>query len=154
MRGPVQGAQKGAGRDGVADERADAALVPIAFGDDGAPKARRQGVDLEVRRGAFDLVEQAQDVGDREVVEPRAEGAARTARARQRRQQPVQRPRLAEEEQLVLAAEVVVQIAGGERGGPRDVAHARRRETHLAERARGGPEDLDPPGIGALHDAG
>ena len=88
MGGPVEGTEKGAGRDrrvrrlqfAVAhtggDQCTDAALVAIALGDDRFAQRRRQGVDLEVRRGSLEVVDEAAHVGEGEGAEARPERTA------------------------------------------------------------------------------
>ena len=88
-------------------------------------------------------------MGDGQIVQADGERATGAARAVQRGEQPIEGPVLAEEEQFVLAAKIVVQIRGGEVRGARDVAHAGRGEPDRAERAGRGAEDLDPAGVGA-----
>ena len=124
MRGPVERAEKRTGRDGrvgraqraapsaAGDERAHAALVPIPLGDDARAQARREGIDLEVRARPLDLVEEAEDVRDGHVVQPRAQRSAADPRRGERLEQAIQRAVLTEEEELVLAAEIVIQVAG------------------------------------------
>jgi len=159
--GPVEGAEKGARRDrrvgrgelaasdAVGDERADAAFVPIALGDNRRAQRGRQGVDLEMRGGSFELVDEAEDVRDGELAQPRGERTGGPARAVQRGEHAVERAALTEVEQLVLAGEVVIQDAGREVGGGRDLAHAGAREPDRSERARRRPQDLDAPRLGA-----
>jgi hypothetical protein len=146
--GRIDGAQ-GAAADAVGHHRADAAFVAVAFCDDAAAKRRRQRIHFEMRRGAFDLVEQTEDVGRRQVAQPVGQRPAIPACRGQRGEQPVERAVLAEEEELVLAAEVVIQVAGGEVGGDRDVAHAGGGEAARAKHAGRGPHDLDPAVVGA-----
>ena len=158
---PVQRAEKGAGgdrrigraqgaaADAVGDHRAHAALVAIPLGDDEAAEGRRQGVDLEMRRGALHLVEQAEDVRRGELAQAIGERPARAADRGQRRQQPIERPVLAEEEDFVLAAEVVIQVAGRQVRGHRDVAHAGGSKPVRPEDARRRAHDLEPAGVGA-----
>ena len=160
-RRPVERAEKGARRHGRiaaaqlaaanagGDERADTALVAIALGDDGRAQASGEGVDLEVRRRPFDAVDQTQDVRDRQRVQPRADRPAAGAGGAERAEKAVERPILTKEQDLVLAAEVVVQVAGGEVGGDGDLAHAGGGEAAGAEDAGGGAEDLETPGVGA-----
>ena len=63
-----------------------------------------------------------------------APAAGRLAPRRgERGEQTVERAVLAEKQDLVLAAEVVVQVAGREVGGDRDVAHAGGGEAAVAE---------------------
>ena len=159
VRGPVQRAEEGARGDGgvrrvqhpranpAGDERADAALVRVALGDDPGSEAGRQSVDLEMRGGAFDFVHEAEDVGDRHVAQAVRERPSIPARGGQRAQQPIDRTVLAEEEELVLAAEVVIQVAGREIGCNRDVAHARVGEPARAEDARRRAHDLHAAGV-------
>ena len=157
--GPVQGAEERAGRDGgidgakqasphaVLDECADAALVRIALDHNRRPQALRQGMNLDMRRRSFDLIDQAEDVGDGKVVKPRRERAAPFSGAIERGEQTIERAPLAEEEQLVLAFEVVIQVPGRQVGRRRDLAHPGRGETHRPERPRCRPENLHPAPI-------
>ncbi len=159
--GPVERAEEGAGHDGrvagaqnsgtdaAGDERADAALVAVALGDDGRAQPRGQRVHLEVRGRSLDLVEQAPDVGAGEGAQPGVERGVAAAGVGERGEQPVERAVLAEVQNLVLAPEVVVQVPGREVGGLGDVAHAGVGESAGAEDPRGGPEDRDAPLVGA-----
>lgn len=161
MRRPVQRAEQRACGDGgirrpqlaaadaVGDEGAHPALVAIPFGDDALAQPGRQGIDLEMRRRSFHFVEQTQDVADRERPEPRGERIAVAAGGGERGEQPIERAVLAEEEQFVLAAEVVIEVAGRQVRGGRDVAHAGGGEAVRPEEARGGAEDRHAPGVGA-----
>lgn len=96
--------------DSVGDELADTSLVPIALGDDVRAEVVGQGIDLEVSRGAFDLVDQTQHVIHREATKPFLKGAPAPPRVRERREQPIERAVLAEEQEFVLAREVVVEV--------------------------------------------
>jgi len=128
VRRPVERAEKRPRRDGgvrgaelttadaVGHQRADAALVAVALRDDARAQARREGVDLEVRRGAVDLVEQAQHVGRREDAKPAWKRRSIAPRPRQCREHPLERLVLAEEQQFVLAAEVVIEVSRREVG--------------------------------------
>jgi hypothetical protein len=160
--GPVQRAEERARRDGgvggaqpaaldaVGDERPDAALVSIALGDNRRTQPGRQCVHFEVRRRSFDFVEEAEHVRDRHLVQAPGERAGAIApRLGQRLEQAIERSVLAEEENLVLAAEIVVEIAGREIGGDGDLAHPGGGEAAGAEDARGSAHDLDPPVVGA-----
>jgi hypothetical protein len=160
--GPVQRAEERARRDGgvggaqpaaldaVGDERPDAALVSIALGDNRRTQPRRQCVHFEVRRRSFDFVEEAEHVRDRHLVQAPGERAGAIApRLGQRLEQAIERSVLAEEENLVLAAEIVVEIAGREIGGDGDLAHPGGGEAAGAEDAGGGAHDVDAPVIGA-----
>ena len=138
-----------AGADAGRDERAHAAFVLVTLGDDTGAEARGKSVDLEVRRRAFDLVDQAQHVGDRHRAQPGRQRAATLARASQRVEQTIDRAVLAEEQQFVLAAEVVVKVAWRQIGGDRDVTHAGGGKTAGAEDPRGGAHDRDPASLGA-----
>jgi hypothetical protein len=130
------------------DERPHAALVAIALGDDGGAEAAGQSVELEVRRRPLELLDQTEHVGGGELAQPRRQRTAQPPRRSERGVQAVQRLVLTEVEELVLAAEVVIEVAGREVGGDGDVAHARRGEAALAEDARGGFQDLHAPGVG------
>jgi len=163
--GPVDRAQERARRDGrvggaqeappdaAGNERADAALVAIALGDDARAQPRRQRVHFEMRRRSLDVVQQAEDVRGGDVAEAAGERAGAAPRARERLEQPIERSVLAEKEQLLFAAEVVIEVAGREVGGDGDVAHAGRGEPARAEHARRRAHDRDAPGVGALRTA-
>src|SRR5438874_2698161 len=115
VRGPVQGAKEPPCRDrriaapelpaphALVNQRTHAAFVAIAFGDNGTAQGRRQGVDLEVGRRSFELVEQASYVSDGERPKARGDRPAAPDGVRQRTEQPVERTVLAEEEDFVLA---------------------------------------------------
>jgi len=135
--------------DAVADERPHAAFVAVALGDDGRAHPRRQRRHFQVRRRSLDLVDQTEHMGDGEVVQSIGERPAAAPRGGERLEQLIERLILAEEEELVLAAEVVIQVGGGEVGRDGDIAHAGRGEAVGAERPRGGPQDLDAPRVGA-----
>lgn len=165
MRGPVQRAQERAcgdggirgaqrpGPDAGGDQRTNAAFVLVALGHDPHPQHGWQGVDFEMGGRALDLVDQAQDVGDGEIADAGGQRATIAPRGRQRVEQPIGGPVLAEEQQLVLASEIVIEIARRKVGGDADVAHAGRREAAIAEDARRRPHDLDAPGVGSFRTA-
>ena len=98
MGGPIEGAEKGPRRHSglgaaaalLRDQRPNTALVAIALGDDPLAEARREGVDLQMRPGAFDFVDQAEDVGDRELADARGEGLSILPGAGERREQAIQ----------------------------------------------------------------
>lgn len=135
--------------DAVGDQRADAVLVPVALRDNRRSKTRRERVHFQVRRRSVHFVDEAEDVRNRKIVEATGERGTAAARGRQRGEQPVQRAILAEEENLVLAAEIVIQVARREVGGDGDVAHAGRGKPARAEHVGGGFQDADAAGIGA-----
>jgi hypothetical protein len=161
VRRPVEGAKEcsrrhsgvGAAAARRGDERPDAALVAIALGDNPLAQTGRQRVHCQVRGRAFHLVDQTQHVSDRQAAEADGERSRIFPRGGKRREQTVQRPVLAEEEQLLLAAEVVVQVAGGEVGGDGDVAHAGGGEPAGAEHPCGGAHDLHTAGVGSFRTA-
>ncbi len=147
MRRPVERAEEGArgdegvssgqraGPDARGDERAHAAFVSIALGDDARAKAGRERVDLEMRRRALDFVQEAEDVRGGQIAKASRQRPAMASCRGEREQQPIRSAVLAEEEQFVLAAKVVIQVAGRQIGSNPDVAHARRREAVLAKHA-------------------
>jgi len=92
-------------------------------------------------------------VGDRQAVQSSGEVAAVRSRRGERRQQPIERTILAEKEQFVLAAEVVVQVAERQVGGGGNLAHAGRGETALTKDAGRRAQDLHAARIGASTDA-
>jgi len=102
--------------DAVGHQRADAALIAIALRDDARAKTGREPVDLEVRRRSLHLVEQAQHVSGGEIAEPCRQRRPLAPRPRQRIQHALERLILAEEQQFVLAAEVVIEIRRREVG--------------------------------------
>jgi hypothetical protein len=124
VSGPVECAKKGARgdhgigdaeralADALGDERANAALVAIAFGHDERSKAAGERVDLEVRGGAFDSIDETQDVRFRELAEPRRDRLAGSPGVGKRAEQVLERAILAEIQDLVLPPKIVVQIAG------------------------------------------
>ncbi len=160
VRRPVQRAQVRArgdariGRDeralpdAVGDERPDAAFVAIPLGDDQRAKPSGEGVHFEVGSGSLDFVEQAEDVPFGELPQAIGQRTVTAARLGERGQQFLERPVLAEVEQFVLAAEVVIEVGRGQVGGDGDVAHAGGREAACAEDAGRRLEDADPPGVG------
>ena len=162
MRRPVERAEKGPGGDGRfgaaaarrGDEGAHSALVAIALGNDPVAKRRRQGVDFEVSGGAFEAIDETEHVRDGEPAEARRERTpilrAGRARGGQGVEQAVQRAVLTEVEQLLLAAEVVIQVAGRQIGGNPDVPHACRREAVLAKHASRRAHDFHLAGFRAF----
>jgi hypothetical protein len=70
-------------------------------------------------------------------------------RSLQRVGQAIEGSILAEKEDLVLAAEVVIQVARGQIGRERDVAHASGRETAVAEDTCGSLQDVEPAALSA-----
>jgi K+-sensing histidine kinase KdpD len=103
-----------------------------------------------MRRGPLHGVHETQDMCGRETVEPPRKRVGCRGRIGQCGHQPIQCPVLAEEEELLLAAEVVVEVGRREVGGDRDFAHARGGEPALAEDTGGRAQDLEPPAIRAL----
>jgi len=162
---PVERAKKRAGGDGRLgaaaalgrDEGAHAALVAIALGDNPFAKPRRQGVDLEVSGGPFETVDETEHVRDGELVEAPCERTPILRAGRPRGgegvEQAVQRAVLAEEEQLLLAAEVVIQVARRQVGGDGDVAHAGGAEAAGPKDGGGGAHDVDAARVGAFRTA-
>ena len=162
---PIERAEKGAGGDGRfgaaaacrCDEGAHAALVAIALGDDPLAKRRRQGVDFEVSGGRFEAIDETEHVRDGELAEARRERTpilrAGRSRGDQGVEQAVQRAVLAEEQQLLLAAEVVIQVARRQVGGDGDVAHAGGVEAAGAKHSGGGAHDVDAARLGAFRTA-
>jgi hypothetical protein len=67
----------------------------------------------------------------------------------ERLEQAIERAILAEKQNLVLAAEVVVQVGGRQVGGDGDVAHAGGGIAVRSEYPCGGAQDCHPAGVGA-----
>jgi hypothetical protein len=159
--GPVESAQERArgdqdirhaqctAADSGRNQRPDTALIAVALRDDGAPEAARQRVDLEVGCRSFEVVHEAADVRGSEPLQTCRQRTAGAPRVAERLEQPVERSVLAEEQDLVLAAEIVIQVAGRQIRGVGDVPHAGGGEAVGPEDAGGGAKDLDPPCIGA-----
>ena len=160
MRRPVERAEKGARCDErigrrehavagtLRNQSAHAALVAIALGDDERTQALGKRVDFEVRRGPFDFVHEREDVRLGERAQAVVQRTRVAPRAAERGQELVERAVLAEVEELVLAAEVVIEVAGREVRRVGDLAHAGGGEAARAEEARRRAEDLEAPGIG------
>lgn len=165
LRRPVQRAEEGAGGDGrvagaqcaVLDargnQRADAAFIAIALGHNWRTQFRRQGIDLEVCRRALELIEQAEDVRRGQIAQSHRRRHRPTPRAGKCGEQAIEGPVLAEIEQLLFAAEVVIQIAGRKVGGDGDVAHAGGGEAAGAEHPRRRPHNLHPARLGSFRTA-
>ena len=158
MGSPIEGAEKGPRGHGglgaaaalLGDERPHTALVAIALGDDPLAEAGREGIDFQMRPGSFHFIDQAEDVGDREVSDAGGEGSSIFPGESQRREQAIQRLVLAEEKQLLLAAEIVVQVPVRQVGGDGDLAHAGGGEAAGPKHARGGAHDLHTAGVRAF----
>ena len=135
--------------DAGGEERADAALVAIALGDDQVPQRGRQRVHFQMRRRSFELVDEAPNVRERERPQPVGEGAAGAPSLGERRGEPIERAILAEEENLVLAPEIVVEVRRGQIGRDGDVAHPGGGVAARAEDARGRAQNVDAAGLGA-----
>lgn len=87
-------------------------------------------------------------MGDGQIAQSVWERPAPGARGGGGREQPVERSILAEEEDIVLAGEVVVEVARREVGGDGNLAHAGGGEAARPEHVRGGAQDLDPAAVG------
>jgi hypothetical protein len=84
---------------------------------------------------------------DGEVAQAKRERATIPPGGSECGEQPVGGAVLTEEQQFVLAAEVVIEIAGRQIGGDADVAHPGRREPAFAKDAGRGAHDLDAAGV-------
>jgi hypothetical protein len=158
---PVEGAEKRARRDRRIDrtqlstpasrgeERAHAALVPVALGHDRIAQRRWKRVHLEVCRRPFEVIDQAADVRQRERAQPLGQRTSGAPRLRERREESIQRPILAEEQNLVLAAEVVVEVRGGQVRRQGDVAHTGGGIAARPKNASGRSKYLHAAGFGA-----
>jgi hypothetical protein len=85
----------------------------------------------------------------RERAKTNGDGRGAAPRIGERGQQPVERAVLAEEQDLVLPAEVVIEIAGREIGGDGNLAHPGGRESAAPEHPGGGFQDLQAARLGA-----
>lgn len=142
------GGGEGALADAVRDEGANPALVAIPLRDDERAQTAGERVDFEMGRGPLDLVEQAEHMRLRESAQALRQRIVAPPCLGKRAEQRIERPVLAEIEQFVLAAEVVIQVRGGEVRGDGDVAHAGGGETACPEDGGGSFQDPDPPRIG------
>lgn len=135
--------------DAGGDQRPHDALIAVAAGDDRRAPPGWQGVELEVRRRTPHIFDQAAHVlggqdpqarGDRSFAVTGRGGVGEKA---------IEGAVLAEVENLVLAAEVVVQVGGREIRGHRDIAHAGGGKPHLLEHPGGGNEDRGAARLGS-----
>lgn len=159
--GPIERAEKRPRRDrriasaqrasayAVVDKGPDTSFVLVTLGDNRGSQPRRQRADFQMRRGPFDVVDQRQDVGDGERVEPLGQPAARPLRPVKRGEQSIERAPLTKEEQLLFASEVVVQIPRRQVRGGRYLAHTGGGEADGTKRPAGGTQDLEAPRVGA-----
>jgi len=103
-----------------------------------------------MRRRSFDLGDQAHGVANGELAQAIGQRTESIARGGvERGEQTIERSVLAEEQNLVLAAEVVIEVGRREVGGDRDIAHAGGGETAAAEDLCGGAQDVHAPRFGA-----
>ena len=131
----------------AAIERAHAALVAIALGDD---RRAQRGGSASISRCAADPSTSSTRQRTCATASARSRAGERAAgalRRGERGEHPIERAILAEEEHLVLAAEVVVQVAGREIRGDGDVAHPGGGEAARAEHARRRAQDGDAAGV-------
>jgi len=159
--GPIERAKKCPRRDrgirgvqhappnAVLDKSPDPPFVLVALGDNRGSQPQRQRAHFEVRRGPFNVVDQTEDVGHGERVEPLRQRAARPPRPLKRREESIERTPLTKEEQLLFAFEVVIQIPGRQVCSGRDIAHTGRGEPDGTERPGGGTQDLEAPRVSA-----
>lgn len=122
MSGPVQGAQECtrgdcrvragelAALDAARHQRADGAFVAVAFEDDAYSEVLGKGINLEVRRRSLDLFDDAADVSRCQRVKTRRQGTAIRASLDRGHQKAIERPVLAEEQNFVLAGEIVIEV--------------------------------------------
>jgi hypothetical protein len=161
MSGPVECAEKGArgddgigdiqgaGPDAVRDQGADAALVAIALGDDPQAEPAGQRIDFEVGGRALDLVDEAEDMRLGELPEARCDRPIGTFGLGQCREQVLERPILAEVQDLVLTPEIVIEIARGEVSLDGDLAYAGGRKAARPKNTGRRPENLHAAGVGS-----
>ena len=164
MGRPVQRAQKCAGgnggvgsgelaaRDAARHQGADRALVAVAFGDDASPQRAREGIHFEVGGRTFDLVHNAANVRRRQRMQSPGERTALRLSPSHSGDETIQGSILAEEQDLFLAGEVVIQVGRRQIRRDRDVAHPRCRETAAPEDTRRCSQDVDAPLLGPPSD--
>jgi hypothetical protein len=160
LRRPVERAEKcSRGDGGIArgqsaaaeagrHQATDPALVAVALGDNDAAHRSGERVHLEVRGRSLDVSDQTEHVRRRQRAQTLHQRPAAGGGGAQGLEQPIQRSVLAEEQELVLATEVMIEVAGREIGGHGDLAHARGGEAAIAENLRGGAENLDTACLG------
>jgi hypothetical protein len=160
MGRPVERAQKSArgddrirrrelaATDAPGYEPADAVFVAVPFGHDERAEPAGEGVDLEVGGRALDFVQEAKNVRLCKLTKPLDERTIGAARFGERGQHVIESAVLTEEQQLVLATKVVVEVARRQVGFDGDLAHTGGREAPGAKDASGRSQDADAPGIG------
>jgi hypothetical protein len=122
-------------------------LVAIAFSHDPRAKEAGERSDLEVRRGAVDIVEQRPQMGPKDPGQSIGRAPAALTRRRDGGQHAVERAILTVKEDFVLTREVVVEIRRREIRGVCDLAHARLGKPAVAEDPGRGAQNLVPPRI-------
>src|SRR6266850_4664255 len=127
------------------DELTHTLFVTIAFHDQGALQTRRQGAGQEMRRRAFDFVEDAAQMGDDYQAESLGGAGPQAAGLLEGREHAVEGNILAEEKNFVFPLEVVVKVGGREVGGGGDVAHAGFGKATDAELFSSGTQDFQAP---------
>ena len=107
-----------------------------------------------MRRRSFHRVDEAQDVAGGKAPQPRPQRLAAGRRLVQRLDQTIERAILAEKEELLFAAEIVIEVGRREIGGDRDLAHSGGGEAALAEDPRGGAQDVEAAPLRPAANAG
>ena len=104
-----------------------------------------QHVDFEVRGRALEFFQRVMQMGADDRAQLFGDREGRGTRRLRRRQHAVDGAVLAEEQQFVLAGEIVIQIARRQVGFLRDVAHAGGGDAAAAEYPRRRAQDVQPP---------
>ena|SRR5712664_2441253 len=115
---------------------------------------RWNGVGQEVRGGTFDVVENAMQMKGNHGAEFFGCGRFRTSYLFEIGDQAIESAVLAEKENFILAAEIVVKVSRGEVGCGGDFAHARFGKASRAEFAAGSAKDFESAGLVAALEAG
>src|ERR1700740_1163313 len=114
----------------------------------------RNRVGQEVRGGAFDFVEDAMQVKGDDGAEFFACGGLGASSLFEISDQAIESAVLAEKEDFIFAAEIVVKVSRGEISGGRDFAHARLGKAAGAKFAAGGAKDFESARFVATLQAG
>src|SRR5258708_11453839 len=115
---------------------------------------RRNRVGQEVGGGAFDVVKDAMQVKGDDRAEFFGRGGFCASSLFEIDDQAIESAVLAEKENFILAAEIVVKVSRGEVGGSGDFAHARFGKAARAKFAAGGAQDFQAASFVATLEAG
>src|SRR5713101_3864006 len=122
-----------------------AIFVTIALGYQTPVQMSRQGTGQIMRGGTFDFVEDTPQMRDDDETKPVCDGCSRSPGLFQRRQHAVEGIVLAEIENFMFSAKIIVEVCGRKGSGGSDVAHAGLGKASHAILASGGAQYLQAP---------